>query len=199
MATFTWKVYANTPAWFDAGSNHIIFSGSSTDPTVPITLNTWNTGTHLGSADPGTDQCGTTHIPNVAYVATNSYSYNGGASTALTDANLLDTHCQLQVLFTDAASVATSNGFFYCYDSTTTTTEATGVEVYAFERGVSATQWTAINDDSANVGGNNSGERLSLGNQTSATEHTYFIAISARPETVGGKGDFEFGVTLTYS
>lgn len=198
MATFNWEVYADTPGWMDVSANTIVFAGSNTDLTEPITVGTWNDGTHLGSGDPGTDQCGANHMPNVKYVS--GTQYDGGAgTTTLNDTNLAQTECTLRVKFTDASSVAISNARFYSFDGTTETNEAVGVEAYAFERGVSATSWTEINDDSENVGGDNTAERLTLGDKSAATEHYWYVAVSARPETVGAKTQFDFGVALTYS
>jgi hypothetical protein len=198
MATFNWEVYADTPGWMDVSANTIVFAGSNTDLTEPITVGTWNDGTHLGSGDPGTDQCGANHMPNVKYVS--GTQYDGGAgTTTLNDTNLAQTECTLRVKFTDASSVAISNARFYAFDGTTETDEAVGVEAYAFERGVSATSWTEINDDSENVGGDNTAERLTLGDKSAATEHYWYVAVSARPETVGAKTQFDFGVALTYS
>lgn len=199
MATFTWEVYSDTPGWKGVGANTIVFAGSNTDLTVPITVGNWNTGTHLGSGDPGTDQCGTNHVPNVEYVSNTQFKLNSGTTENLNDTNLVATECSMRINFTDASSVATSNARFYSFDGSTVTAEAIGVEAYAFEQGVGATTWTQLNDDSANIGGDNSGERLSLSDQSAATEHTFYIAVSARPETVGSKTQFDFGIALTYS
>lgn len=198
MATFTWEVYSDTPAWKAVGGNTIVFSGSATTLTEPITVGEWNLGTHLGSGDPGTDQCGTNHVPNVQYVS--SSQFDGGAGTeTINDTNLAETECTLRVSFTDASAVATSNARFYCFDGTTATNYAVGIEAYAFERGVSSTAWTQVNDASASLGGDNSGERLALGDQSSSTSHIFYVAVSARPETVGAKTEFDFGIALTYS
>ena len=198
MATFNWEVYADTPAWMDVAANTIVFSGATDSVTEPITVGTWQTGSHLGSGDPGTDQCGTTHMPNVAYVSGTQFD-DGGGTTTLNDTNLVETACTLRVKFTDASSVAISNARFYCFDGATETTEAVGVEAYGFERGVSATAWTEINDDSDGDGGDNTSERLTLGDKTAGTEHYWYVAVSARPESVGAKTNFDFGVALTYS
>lgn len=197
MATFAWEVYANTPAWMDVGSNTIVFSGSG-GLSTPITVGSWQDETHLGSGDPGTDQCGTNHVPNVKYVS--GTQFDGGSGTeSLNDTNLVATECTLRIEFTDASSVATSNARFYSFDGSTETNEAVGIEAYAFEQGVGASSWTQLNDDSGNIGGDNSGERLSLSDQTAGTEHYFYIAVSARPESVGSKTQFDFGIALTYS
>lgn len=199
MATFTWEVYANTPGWMGVGANTIVFAGSLTDLTAPITVGVWNGGTHLGTGDPGSDQCGTTHVPNIEYVSNTQFKLNGGATETISNANLAQTECTLRIKFTDASSVATSNARFYSFDGTTETTEAVGIEAYAVEAQVAASSWTQINDDSASIGGDNSGERLALSDQTAGTEHYFYVAVSARPESVGAKTQFDFGIALTYS
>lgn len=197
MATFTWEVYANTPAWMSVASNTIVFSGTGGLAT-PITVGNWQEETHLGSGDPGTDQCGTNHVPNVKYISGTQCDIGAGTIT-LSDANLPQTECTMRVKFTDAGSVATSGARFYAYDGSTVTNEAVGIEAYAFERGVGATAWTQLNDDSGNIGGDNAGEYLSLSNQAAGTEHYFYLAVSARPESVGAKTEFNFGIALTYS
>lgn len=200
MATFTWSAYCGAgPAWTDISTNTVVFSGSNTDLAVPITVGSWNDGTHLGTDDPGTDQCGANHMNNVKFVTGTQFDLDGGGTESLNDTNLVATECTLRIEFTDAASVSISNARFYTYDGSTTTAEAVGMEVYAFEQGVGASAWTYINDDSTNFGGDNSGERLSLSDQGAGTEHTFYIAVSARPESVGAKTEFDFGIALTYS
>ena len=199
MATFTWYGYCGSgPSWTDVSTDTIVFSGSSTDLTEPVTVGSWQDGTHLGDGDPGDDQCGANHMNNVKYVSGTQFDDGGGTET-LNDTNLTDAQTSIRVGFTHSSAVAISNARFYTFDGSTETTEAVGVEAYAFEQGVGATSWTEVNDDSDNAGGDNSGERLSLSDQTSGTEHFFYIAISARPESVGAKTEFDFGIALTYS
>lgn len=198
MATFTWEYFGSTgPAWTSIGANTIVFAGSG-GITTPITVGAWQDETHIGSNDPGTDQCGTNHCKNVKWISNTQFDSGGGTET-LNDTNLTSDECTIRVRFTDGASVAITNARFYAYDGTTTTTEAVGVDVEAFQQGVTATTWTTINDDSGNIGGDNSGERLDLADQGAATDHTYYIAISVSPESVGDKASFDFGLALTYS
>jgi hypothetical protein len=198
MATFAWEVYSDTPGWKDVGANTFIFAGSASDLTTPITVGEWQTGTHIGNGDPGTDQCGTNHVRNVKYISSTQFDSGGGTET-LNDTNLVATECTLRVKFTDASAVATSSARFYSFDSSVVTNEAIGIHAYAFERGVSATTWTQINDDSGNIGGDNTGERLGLSDQTANTEHYFYIAVSCQAESVGAKTQFDFGLALTYS
>lgn len=200
MATITFEGYMGaTPDWTDLGANTLVFSSSLTDLTAPITVAAWQDGTHAGSDDPGTDQCGANHMNNVKFIDANNMSVNGGGSEAINDTNLTANECTLRLHFNHTSAVAVTGARLYVYDGTTPTTEATEVEVYGFERGESATAWTSINDDSGNVGGDNPGERLDLQDSSSAQDHYWYVALSASPETVGGKTAFDLGFALTYS
>ncbi|MCJ7760030.1 hypothetical protein MUP59_02670 [Candidatus Bathyarchaeota archaeon] len=198
MATFTWEVYSNTPGWHDTAGNTVVFSGSPTDITTPVTVGEWNSGTHIGNGDPGADQCGTNHVCNVKYISGTQFDSGGGTET-LNDTNLTATECTIRCKFADASAVATSSARFYTFDGSTATAEAIGVHAYAFERGVGATAWVQVNDDSGNIGGDNGGERLALSDQSAATEHYFYLAVTAQPESVGAKTQFDFGLALTYS
>jgi hypothetical protein len=198
MATFTWNYYGSTgPAWTDISTNTVVFSGTGGLATA-ITVGQYNDETHIGNGDPGTDQCGANHSNNVKYISSTQFDSGGGTET-LNDTNLTANECTLQVNFAHGSAVATSSGRFYCFDGTTTTDEAVGIDAYAFEQGQAATTWTQVNDDTGNIGGDNSGERLDLGDSGAATSHDFHIAVSASPESVGGKSSFDFGVALTYS
>ena len=206
MAVFDWAFWGSAgPAWTDMGTWTYIFNGTGTIAT-PVTVGTWNDDMHIGDGDPGADQCGANHSNHNKYIDTDSFD-DGGGSELLNETNLTQTECVIRVQFTDGSSVTTTNVRFYAYDGTTTTTEAVGVDCVAWESESGAdSQWTVINDDTTSgaltvgsIGGDNSGERLTLSGQGPATDHTWFIAISASPETVGGKADFDFGVALTYS
>jgi hypothetical protein len=199
MATFTWNIYSNTPAWNTIGANTLVFSGSDTDLSEAVTVAAWQDGTHGGDGDPGSDTCGgANHSNNVKYISSTQFDSGGGTET-LNDTNLTQDECTLRIDFTHGSAVVITNARLYAYDGTTVTTEATGVEVQAFEQGEGDTAWTEINDDSDNTGGDNTGERLDLTDSASETEHTWYVALSASPESVGGKTDFDFGVALTYS
>lgn len=200
MATFYWEGYMGAgPAWADLGANTVVFSGSLTDLSVPVTVGEWNSGTHAGSDDPGTDQCGANHMKNVKIVASGSFD-NGSGTETLNTTNLTPNECTLRIRFTDASAVAITSARFYSFDGAVVTNESVGVEAYAWECQPSGvTTWSLINDDSANIGGDNTGERLDLLNQAASTEHHYYVAVSVRPESVGAKTSFDFGVALTYS
>ncbi len=94
--------------------------------------------------------------------------------------------CPLKVNFSDAASVATSAGKFYAYDGTTDATAMAGVTVQAIEQ--ANTTWVAANG---------SGAAVNLANQTAATSHDFYLALSLSPSSTGAKTG-KFKVALTY-
>jgi len=203
MATTTFEFNNNTvgsPTWADIAANTIVFSGSQTSLTATISTVDWNDGTHIGTGDPGTDQCdvgpNNSHNNNTKYVSSGNVIINSGSSEAINDTNLIAGECPFRFHLVNGVSVATQNGFLYTFNGSVVTTEAVEIEAYAFEQGVAATAWTQVNDDSANIGGNNSGERLTLGNKTTATDHVWYFAMSARGESAGPKTSFDIGVAV---
>lgn len=205
MATLTFEAYVGAPGWTNIGSNRLVFCASLTDLTARIAALAFQDGTHLGSSTPGTDQCGATHAPNVKWLTDSTFSYNGGASTALNDTNLLDTYCTMRIHLNDSTAFKTQNGRFYAFNNTTTTVQATGVEMAAYEKGNSAT-WFHLNDDTTtgpsgwttgSIGGDNSGERITMAARGSAnTDQYYYYALSLSPETFGDKSAIAAGCSI---
>jgi hypothetical protein len=200
MATYNWEMYLGS-AWVDIEANTLVFSGDPDDLSIAINVDEFNSGTHLGSNDPGTDQCGTTHKYNIKY-ASNTQFFGGTSTTAevISNTTLATTEATIRLKFVDTSAVSITTGYFFCFDGVAETVEAVGVHVYAIEVGKANTTWVEINKDSDSIGGNNSGERLDLASQTTAaTDHYFYLAITAGPETYGPKTQFDFGVALTYS
>jgi len=214
MAIWYWKYNSNvvaTPTWTDMSTDKCGFFGTNYGDTV--TAANWQSSTHRRTATPS-DGCGSGvgdgyHMKNTKAVNTGSGTSTvdlGAGAVALTDANVAAGAVTMMLHFNHTTSVATQNGYFYCYDGTTTTTEAVGVDAVAWERGVSSAQtWIVINDDTTsgvlttgNIGGNNSGERLSLVNQSAALDHYWYLCVSASPETAGEKTSFAFGIAIEY-
>lgn len=120
------------------------------------------------------------------YLTSTTYSLNGGGSTSLAAGAPTTAQCPLKFNFADAASVATSNGKFYAYDGTTDATAMSGVTVQAIEQ--SNTTWIAANG---------SGSAVSLANQSAATSHDFYIALSLSPSSTGAKTG-KIKISLTY-
>ena len=213
MATIAFKAYYGaTPAWTDIAANRLVFCGSLTDITVTIAATNFQAGTHVGSGTPGTDVCTSTHCNNVKWLTDTTMSVNGAASETINDTNLADTECTMQIHFNDATAYSIQNARFYSYDNATTTVEAVGLDVAAYIK-AATTDWFNLNDDTTtgptgwvtgNIGGDNSGERIDaatfsgLNRATAATDQYWYSALSAAPETAGGKSSFAFGWYCEY-
>jgi hypothetical protein len=212
MATITFESYFGaTPSWQSLGANRLVFCGSRTDIAVMIQAQTFADGTHVGSGTPGSDQCTGNHANNVKWTGDTTMSVNGAASETINDANLADAECSLRVHFNDTVARSIQNGRFYAYNNSQTTSPAEGVDVAAYEK-ANSTQWFHLNDYAAAgptnwppspwqgpYGGDNAGERISMGARGSAAQDQYwYYAISAAPETAGGKSNFALGVYLEY-
>lgn len=187
-----------TPAWADIGAHTLVFSGTG-GLAETIAADAYQDETHLGDGTPGDDQCGANHANNVKFISSTEMQVNGGATEDINDTNLAEAECSIRVHFNDSVTARSiKNARLYCYDGTTVTDEGVGVDMYAFERGVTATAWTHINDDSGNIGGDNTGERLDLGAKAAAAQDQYwYVALSAGPESAGAK-QFSVGTYLEY-
>ena len=208
MATITFEAYYGaSPSWQSLGANRLVFSGSLTDIAAMVLAGSFQDGTHAGSGTPGSDICVTNHARNNKWLTDTTFSANGGASETLNDTNLADNECTLRVHFNDSVARACQNGRFYCFDGSQVANPAEGLDVAAYEKG-NSTQWFHLNDYSAagasgwqtgGLGGDNDGERISMGARgTPATDQYWYYALSASPESAGGKANFAFGVYLEY-
>ena len=213
MATIAFEAYYGaTPAWTNIAANRLVFCGSLTDITTTILATNFQTGTHVGTATPGTDVCTTTHCNNTKWLTDTTVSINGGASVIINDTNLTEVLCTMRIHFNDAISYAIQNARFYCYDNSTTTNFATGVDVAAYIR-AATTDWYNLNDATTtgpagwvtgNIGGDNSGERIDaatytgLNRATPAADQYWYSALSGAPETAGAKSAFAFGAYMEY-
>lgn len=198
MATITFEYYGGAgPAWTDIGVNTLVFAGSGGLATS-INVGSFQDETHIGSGDPGTDQCGANHCPNTRYLGASLIDIGGG-SVALSDANVPETDCTFRVHFNHGASVAVSAARLFTFDpGGAETAEALNCQIYAWERGLGTTVWVEINNDTGNIGGDNPGERLTLGTKTAALDHFWYIAASLAPQAVGNINAVDFKVYLTY-
>ena len=193
MATLTFERNqgsVGTPAWV-AWAARQVFSHSATDHTTPVPTTDYALGTHSTDGTPGTDQCGggpnSGHNNNNQWLTSTTFSKNGGASQAINDTNLAEAECTFRIRLQNAVAVDTANQRLFVFNLTTETVPGVEVEVQGFERGVSATAWTTINDDSAHIGGDNAGERLDLSAKTTVTDESWYVAASGRGETAAAK------------
>jgi hypothetical protein len=218
MASITFKAYENRGAgldWHDISTNRLVFCGSQTDITAMILATQFNDGTHVGSGTPGSDVCTTAHAQQNKFISqagggagASEVSHNGAATEDLNITNITELETSMRVHFNDGSARKIQNGRFYCFDGTTTTTMATGLDVAAWEREVAGNQWIHLNDYSTtgpsgwqvgSIGGDNAGEFMNMTAKTSAAVDQYWhYALSASPETAGSKSAFAFGCYLEY-
>lgn len=181
MATFTWYLQGTSPTEIEETDN-LQFAGGTFDSA--ITVGEYNSSTHVENNGGTEDSSGNTPN-NVKYVASGTADWGDGTE----DLNLMTTdEATLKINFSDASSVTTTENIFYAYDGSTTTEVPTGVTFYAAEQGDSA--WTNAEGSAA---------ALSIDDDTAATSHDYYIAVSASPESVGLKDAFTMRMELTYS
>lgn len=189
MATFTWTLQGSTPTTIDA-SDIVQFAGSGGFDSK-ITVGEYNDTTHVKSSGGADDSSGNTPNNNKFISAAGG---TGGDSQAdwgdgTEDLDQITTaEAALKINFSDASSVITEEAIFYAYDGSTTTAVPTGVTFYAAE--VGDTNWTNAEGSAA---------ALTINDDTAATSHDYFIAVSASPESVGLKDAFALRIELTYS
>lgn len=193
MATLTFERNngsVGVPAWV-AWAARLTFSHSATNPAVAVPTTDYPLGSHSTDGTPGTDQCSggpnSAHNNNIQWLSSTTMSKNAAASEPINDTNLAEAECTFRIRLQNAVAVSTTNQRLFVFDLTTETTPGIEVEVQAFERGVTATAWTMINDDSASIGGDNAGERLDLAVKNSVTDESWYVATSGRPETAAGK------------
>jgi len=198
MAVWTFEVYYGTgagAAWTDVGANNLAFTGAGGhDDTVEV--EEWQDGAHVVSGTPGNDVCTNPHAPNVKYISVDEFDGGGGVED-LNDANLLATECTCRWHFNHGDAISMKDVEVFAYDGAIEANPAEDVEIQIFERGILATEWTELNDDSDGVGG--SGDAFALADQAgAATDHYYYLAISWQPETVGPKTGAKLKILGSY-
>lgn len=189
MATFTWYLQGTSDTTIEA-TDILQFAGSGGFDTA-VTVGEYNDTTHVESSVGADDSSGNT--PNNVKFISASGGTGGdsqadwGDGTEDLDA-MLTSEATLKINFSHGSSVTTSSAIFYAYDGTTTTAVPTGVTFYAAEQG-----------DTNFTNAEGSAAALTLNDNTTATSHDFYIAVSASPDSVGEKTDFTLRIELTYS
>lgn len=179
--TQVWQLQGATPTTIDA-TDYIQFSDGTFDN--PITVSSYNDGTHVRSSGGADDSSGNTPN-NVKYIASGTADWGDGTEACNA---MLDSEATLKIAISETSSITVTDISFYAYDGTTTTNAPTGMTVQAFEQGDSA--WTQIHG---------SGSALSVtDSSTPATDHYFYIALSASPSSVGVKSANKVRIEFTY-
>ena len=187
-ATFVWTGQSTATPTNDQtitdGTRKLSFYGAAFNDPIQITTGA-NLSTHVEDFS-NVEQCTVNHISNTERTDGTHVKIQGGSEVLLN--TLLTTECPLKINFSHGSSVVTTAATFFCYDGTTPATAPTDVNVYACEQ--TDASWTA-------VGG--SANTLALDDNTTATSHDFFIALSVLLTAVGIKTAFKMKFQLTYA
>tara|TARA_Y100000310_G_C20689881_1_gene821534 strand:+ start:1203 stop:1769 length:567 start_codon:yes stop_codon:yes gene_type:complete len=188
MATFVWLLQGTSPTTIDA-TDIVQFAAATFDSKV--TVGAYQDSTHVESNVGADDSSGNTPRNNKfisqAGGGGGDSQADWGDGTEDLDA-ILTSECALKITFSHGTSVITESAIFYAYDGATTTAVPTGVTFVAAEQG--DTNFTAAEGSAAAV---------TLDDNTTATDHDFYIVPSVSPDSVGLKDAFTLRIELTYS
>jgi len=179
--TQTWELQGSSGTTIEA-TDLIQFSDGTFDN--PITVSSYNDGTHVRSSGGADDSDGNTPN-NVKYIASGTADWGDGTEDI---EDCLDGEATLKITISESSSITVTDITMYAYDGTTPATAPTGTDVQLAE--VGDTEWT-------NADG--SGAALSIDDSdTPATDHYFYILMSASPSTVGVKSSNKVRIEFTY-
>jgi len=141
-----------------------------------------------------------------------------GATSGIPIINMPNINSTLNIRFTNDTAVRVQNAFVRIYNRTDISQGASGVTTQVYETihvsttsnvaGSGQSTWHQINAgvassillaNSPGPGGQNAyNGQLVLGNQQPATQHDWYIALSASPDSIGSKTLFGLYVSLEY-
>lgn len=188
MATFTFELQGGTDTEIEA-TDILQFAGGTFDSR--ITVDAYNSSSHVKTSGGADKSSANTPVNNkfisqAGGTAGDSQVDIGGGTVDLD--TLADANATLKVTFSDLASVSIENAVAYGYDGTTPATAPVGVDLRIAEVG-----------DANFTEAEGSGSAMSLADQaTPATDHYYYLVVSASPTSVGLKDDFALAIELTY-
>ena len=188
MATWALSVSASGSSHdMDADSTMKIgFYGDNYGDT--ITVGDYQNSIHiLDSGD--NDECDnhpTNRLENIHYEGPSNGYHHGTTSSGSLALSSIERTSLFRYHFNHTAAVSTSGGIYYSYQ-TAVATPPTEVGVWAFEP--PDTSWSSASGN-ANA--------LALTDQGSATDHYYYVGVSASPQTVGSKSSWYLRLDITY-
>lgn len=180
MATFEHTLQGSTDTTI-ADTDTLQFANGTFDGK--ITVDEYNDSTHVKD-DTDSDKSDGNTPNNVKYISNSEADWGDGTENL---DQITDAECTLKINFSHDSSVATEDAVFYAYDGLDTANAPDGMTFYAAESGDAS--WT-------NAEG--SGSALELDDQSSDTSHDFYIAVSAKPDSVGSKSG-KYRCELIYS
>lgn len=189
MAQWTVQAQLNTGSLTLGATDRIWFNGIGGAFGTNVIVNMYQDGTHItDSNDTHSSSCSAgNHVHNTKYVDDTHVSIDG-ASSSLVSA-MATNKAPLKWNFSDPASIATFGAKLYAY-STADGSPVSGIIVKAAEAGHSSS-WLDIGTGTAAAG-------LALADQTAATSHDFYTALSVTPTSAGSKTNNTLRLTLTY-
>jgi hypothetical protein len=179
--TKTWKLQGTSDTTIDA-TDSIAFSDGTFGN--PITVSSFNDGTHVRSSVGADDSDGNTPN-NVKYVASGTADWGDGTESL---ADILEAECTLELTISEDSNITVTDITMYAYDGSTTTDAPVGMDVYLAELGDAA--WTEAHG---------SGSALAIDDSdTPAEDHDFYVSVSASPSSVGVKSANKLRVEFTY-
>jgi hypothetical protein len=203
MAVVTnWKYGSDGLFGAALGATDKLAFSSAGGALTAISVDAWNPATIVVSALLAVVAA----ARNCRYVSPTQVSLDEAAAITLDATNVAQADCTVRVEWKDdAVNTALSNGKFYAYDGVTATEPPAGCKVVAFERTASAIRKNRIGGDSSGqawdaaygIGGN--AAALSLADQASSAEHSFYIGISLKPTAYGQNSGIKFRVEFDVS
>lgn len=181
MATWALTAQLTTGTLTVNATDRVWWNGTNYGDNVVV--GAYQDSTHISDSS-DVHRCTTNHVNNTKFLTSSTVSLNGAGSANVN--TITSGQAGLKFNFSDAASVATSNGKFFAYDGAADANPMSGVTFQAFEVGDSS--WTAANG---------SGAALTLDNQAAATSHDFYVATSVTPTSTGAKTG-RVKISLTY-
>lgn len=180
--TQVWELGGTTDTVIDA-TDYIQFSDGTFDN--PITVGSYNAGTHVRSSGGANDSSANTPNNN-EYVDATHVKINGGASALLS--TITDAQCALEITVGYDTNITVTDITIFAYDGTTEATAPTNLDVYLAEGGVG----TWVNAD-----GSASAADIA-DSSTPATSHVFYVAMSVSPSAVGTQSANKVKFSFTY-
>ena len=177
----TWALQGSTPTTIEATDSLAFSDGTFGNP---IQVSSFNDGTHVRSAVGADDSDGNTPN-NVKYIASGTGDWGDGTESI---ADMTDGEATLKLTISESTNITVTDITMYAYDGTTTTDAPVGMDVYLAEQGDAA--WTNADGSAAALTISDS--------DTPATDHYFYVAVSASPSSVGVKSANKLRVEFTY-
>lgn len=179
--TTTWVLQGTSPTTIEATDSLAFSDGTFGNP---ITVGAYNGGTHVRSSG-GVDDSSGNSPRNVKYVASGTADWGDGTESL---ADMLTGEATLKLTISESTNITVTDITMYAYDGTTTTDAPVGMDVYLAEQGDEA--WTNADGSAAALTISDS--------DTPATDHYFYVAVSASPSSVGVKSANKLRVEFTY-